>query len=98
MHTDKSPPTTAKLFWNGKSQAVRLPKAFRFEGTEVAIRKKGDTIILSPKAGRKYKNKSGAKSAWGKLLDYVERHPVPDEFMKKRPMNRPPTPGGAFDR
>jgi antitoxin VapB len=40
---------TAKLFVNGRSQAVRLPKAFRFEGlTEVYIQRDGDRIILSP--------------------------------------------------
>ncbi len=38
----------AKLFWNGRSQAVRLPKAFRFEGDEVAIRQEGDAVILEP--------------------------------------------------
>ena len=41
--------TTAKLFLNGRSQAVRLPKSFRFEGlTEVYIERDGDRIILSP--------------------------------------------------
>ena len=39
---------TAKLFWNGRSQAVRLPKAFRFEGDEVRIRRSGDSVILEP--------------------------------------------------
>ncbi len=39
---------TAKLFMNGKSQAVRLPKEFRFEGDEVGIKKVGDTIYLFP--------------------------------------------------
>jgi antitoxin VapB len=39
---------TAKLFAHGGSQAVRLPKAFRFEGTEVSIRKEGDAVILEP--------------------------------------------------
>ena len=44
--------TSAKLFLNGRSQAVRLPKAFRFEGlTEVQIERDGDRVILSP--GRK---------------------------------------------
>ena len=38
--------TTAKLFQNGRS--VRLPKAFRFAGTEVKIRKAGDKVILEP--------------------------------------------------
>jgi len=39
---------TAKLFMNGRSQAVRLPKEFRFEGTEVLIRREGNKIVLSP--------------------------------------------------
>ena len=39
----------AKLFKNGRSQAVRIPKEFRFEGTEVYIEKDGDRVILSPK-------------------------------------------------
>jgi antitoxin VapB len=38
----------AKLFMHGGSQAVRLPKEFRFEGKEVVIRKQGDTVILQP--------------------------------------------------
>ena len=41
---------TAKLFQHGGSQAVRLPKAFRFEGTEVQIEKRGDEVVLRPKA------------------------------------------------
>ena len=40
---------TAKIFQNGRSQAVRLPKEFRFEGTEVYIRKEGSNVILSAK-------------------------------------------------
>jgi antitoxin VapB len=40
---------TAKIFVNGSSQAVRLPKAFRFEGAdEVYIERKGDAVILRP--------------------------------------------------
>ena len=41
---------TAKLFWSGRSQAVRLPKDFRFEGQEVRIRKHGTAVILEPVA------------------------------------------------
>ena len=41
--------TTAKLFANGQSQAVRLPKEFRFEGDEVYIKKIGNAILLFPK-------------------------------------------------
>lgn len=39
---------TAKLFMNGRSQAVRLPKKFRFEGSEVFIKRIGDAVILIP--------------------------------------------------
>ena len=39
---------TAKLFWHGRSQAVRLPKAFRMEGTEVRIRRQGRSVVLEP--------------------------------------------------
>jgi len=38
----------AKLFWSGRSQAVRLPKEFRFEGNEVLIRREGRSVILEP--------------------------------------------------
>jgi antitoxin VapB len=39
---------TAKLFKHGRSQAVRLPKAFRFEGAEVRVTRVGDRVILEP--------------------------------------------------
>ena len=41
---------TAKLFWSGRSQAVRLPKEFRFPGDEVRIRRHGNAVILEPVA------------------------------------------------
>lgn len=40
---------TAKLFANGKSQAVRLPKECRFAGDEVYAKKIGDAVVLFPK-------------------------------------------------
>ncbi len=40
---------TAKLFVNGRSQAVRLPKEYRFSGNEVYIRKVGNSVMLFPK-------------------------------------------------
>jgi antitoxin VapB len=39
---------TAKIFWSGRSQAVRLPKDFRFEGEQVRIRRHGSAVILEP--------------------------------------------------
>ena len=41
--------TTAKVFMTGRSQAVRLRKEFRFEGTEVEIFRRGDEVILREK-------------------------------------------------
>lgn len=49
---------TVKLFANGQSQAVRLPKSYRFEGNEVYARKIGYTVMLFPK-----------DSAWATFLD-----------------------------
>lgn len=43
---------TAKLFENGRSQAVRLPKECRFPGDEVAVNKIGDIVILMPKGNK----------------------------------------------
>ena len=43
---------TAKLFENGRSQAVRLPKECRFSGDEVAVNKIGDIVILMPKENK----------------------------------------------
>ncbi|KPU43321.1 SpoVT / AbrB like domain protein [Oxobacter pfennigii] len=40
---------TAKLFINGKSQAVRLPKDYRFSGNEVYIKKVGNAVMMFPK-------------------------------------------------
>lgn len=40
--------TTSKIFVHGSSQAVRLPKAFRFSGSEVLIEKRGDKVVLRP--------------------------------------------------
>ncbi len=57
---------TAKIFMNGRSQAVRLPKEFRFEGAEVAIRR-GDTageVVLTPHsaAGKLSRRKKPVRS------------------------------------
>jgi antitoxin VapB len=52
---------TAKLFMSGRSQAVRLPREFRFEGTEVRIRGFGRGVLLEP-AGFD-------TEAWFKALD-----------------------------
>ena len=66
---------TAKLFKNGNSQAVRLPKEFRFEGDEVLIHREGKKIIIE---GIK-KNK---KSKWAAF--FADKTIVPDDFLADR--------------
>ena len=44
----KTKPIDAKLFWNGRSQAVRLPKEFRFEGDRVRVSRFGAGVLLEP--------------------------------------------------
>lgn len=39
---------TAKIFQNGKSQAIRLPKEYRFQGTKVYIKRVGNAVVLIP--------------------------------------------------
>jgi antitoxin VapB len=46
---EKTMARTAKIFKNNRSQAVRLPKDFQFETSEVFIRREGDDVILSPR-------------------------------------------------
>ena len=62
---------TAKLFTNGRSQAVRLPKEYRFAGTEVFIKKVGNTVVLIPVA-----------ESWQTLIDSLED--FSDDFMVER--------------
>lgn len=49
---------TAKIFENGKSQAVRLPKKFRFSGNEVYVQRIGQAVVLLPK-----------EAAWQTFMD-----------------------------
>ena len=71
---------TAKLFRNGRSQAVRLPAEYRFEGSEVYIRRdpeSGDIVI------------SRRPDSWQDFFDLADRIGVPDEFLSDRD-NTPP--------
>lgn len=56
-------PATAKLFMHGRSQAVRLPKAFRFEGSEVRVSRQGDKVILEPLEPKPF----DAEAFWARL-------------------------------
>lgn len=75
---------TAKLFRNGRSQAVRLPREFRFEGEHVLIRKSGDTVILLP-----------ATRSWDPLIRSLSRFSA--DFMAERKQPGPQKRGQAFE-
>jgi antitoxin VapB len=68
----KGAPVRAKLFKHGGSQAVRLPKAFRFEGAEVTVRREGDAVILEPirPARRRPRTEEEMAAFWAE----VDRH------------------------
>ncbi len=62
---------TAKLFKNGQSQAVRLPKNFRFEGDKVFIKKVGNAVVLFP-----------TNNSWQSLFESLDE--FSDDFMADR--------------
>jgi antitoxin VapB len=72
----------ATLFMNGGSQAVRLPKEFRFEGSAVRIRKEGRAVILEPLEPTPW-----PVGFWARL---EALGPVSDDFVV--PEELPPTP------
>lgn len=61
----------AKIFENGRSQAVRLPKEYRFNANEVNVNKVGDIIMLIPK-----------KSKWNSMIESLDM--FTDDFMSER--------------
>lgn len=67
--------TTAKLFMTGRSQAIRLPKEFRFEGTEVYIRRDAITgeVILSQKP-----------ASWADFFELTDHTSIPADFLADR--------------
>ncbi len=66
----------ARLFRNGQSQAVRLPKEFRFEGDFVYVKKSGNGIVLLP-----------AKGIWAALVESLDK--FSDDFMAERGQSGP---------
>ena len=71
--------TTAKIFQHGGSQAVRLPKAFRFEGTEVFIEKHGVEVVLKPVLTPKFRS-------FTKIARYLaEKFPNAEDFPEPPP-------------
>ncbi len=62
---------TGRLFMNGGSQAVRLPRAFRFEGQQVFVKKMGNGVLLLP-----------YNAPWQTLFDSLDL--FSDDFMQTR--------------
>ena len=71
---------TAKLFRNGRSQAVRLPAEYRFDGTEVYVRRDPQTgdVILSRRP-----------ESWQEFFSLVDALEIPSDFLTERD-DRPP--------
>lgn len=69
-------PKTAKIFKNNRSQAVRLPKEFQFDTTEVFIRKDGDEVILSPRPADWSDYLANGPKASAEFMSGVEDLPV----------------------
>jgi antitoxin VapB len=67
----------AKVFWSGRSQAVRLPQEFRFEGDEVLIRREGSAVILEPTRKRPWPR--GYFGSFG---------PLGEDFKRPKPLPR----------
>ncbi len=68
-------PKTAKLFPNGRSQAVRLPSEYRFEGSEVYVRRdpaSGDVIL------------SRRPDSWAGFFDLMKTIEFPEDFLAER--------------
>ena len=61
----------AKLFKSGRSQAVRLPKEFRFSGEEVFVKRVGEAVVLLPR-----------EDSWRTLYDSLDL--FSEEFMEER--------------
>ena len=68
---------TARLFQNGQSQAVRLPKEFRFEGESVYIHHLGNYVVLVPR-----------HDPWRSMFEATEH--FTDDFMAKRDQGSQP--------
>lgn len=68
--------STAKIFMNNRSQAVRLPKEFQFKTREVFIRKVGDDVILSPRPKDWSELLSSEAAASEEFMKNVEKLPV----------------------
>lgn len=78
---------TAKLFQHGGSQAVRLPKAFRFEGSEVLIEKRGKEVVLRPQPKPRFKTLNDVARYFAEK--YPDAADFPDPPPRPRHHERP---------
>ena len=75
---------TAKVFMNGRSQAVRLPKEFRFDTDEVTVERLGDGIILRPRHRTR-------EEWWAQLQEVLGQFEgMPDDIERDRTPPRDP--------
>lgn len=81
MSTTTEDGDRAALFMTGGSQAVRLPKEYRFEGSAVRIRREGRAVVLEP-----LEKASWPEGYWERLAALT---PLPDDFVVPEPL--PPT-------
>jgi virulence-associated protein VagC len=78
---------TAKLFMNGGSQAVRLPKEFAFEGTEVLVSREGDRVLIQAKVA-----KSKVRTLGDLIRHMAKLYPEPCELVRPPQPPMPPAP------
>jgi antitoxin VapB len=76
---------TAKLFKHGRSQAVRLPKAFRLPGKEVRVRRVGTGVLLEPVL------------SWDEVFAELDKYAHIPFMPEGRNQPPPPPPGDLFD-
>lgn len=79
----------AKLFNSGGSQAVRLPKAYRFEGSQVRIRREGEAVILEP-APRAARTPQELAAFWARI-DALMDEDDPFPYPPPQTITEPPT-------
>lgn len=75
---------TAKIFKNGKSQAIRLPKEYRFQGSKVYVKQVGNAVVLIPE-----------QDSWQTLIESLEQ--FSDDFMLERHQPPPQEREGVFE-
>jgi antitoxin VapB len=75
---------TAKIFKNGKSQAIRLPKEYRFQGSKVYVKQVGNAVVLIPE-----------QDSWQTLIESLAQ--FSDDFMLERQQPPPQEREGVFE-